>query len=145
MLLISVTSLLLFATKSKADIEVGCLSVCVSILLHGKNTGEDILKIKMRPKQSVTNIFEYLNVFVTNIYSDILSYWFFIRIYSVICSYCFLEMNIFGYSFVSKSYCGRVWQIFEYSSIGVILDTNIQSYNIRIVLFHTNIFVYSFV
>ena len=74
MLLISVTSLLLFATKSKADIEVGCLSVCVSILLHGKNTGEDILKIKMRPKQSVTNIFEYLNMFVTNIYSDILSY-----------------------------------------------------------------------
>ena len=81
--------------------------------------------------QSVTNIFEYLNIFDPNIYSDIRSYQnfypnihsdirsyqnfntnifgylfvskMFIRIYSDIRSYHFLDMNIFGYSFLSKS------------------------------------------
>ena len=67
--------------------------------------------------QSVTNIFEYLNIFDPNIYSDIRSYHFFdtnifgysfvskflIRIYSDIRSCHFLDTNIFGYSFVSKS------------------------------------------
>ena len=54
MLLISVTSLLLFATKSKADIEVGCLCVCVRVNFCSikKNTSEDILKINMQPKPS---------------------------------------------------------------------------------------------
>ena len=52
----------------------------------------------------MTNIFEYSNIFYTNIYSDIrfLSI-FLIRIYSDIRSYNFLDTNIFGYSFVSKS------------------------------------------
>ena len=67
--------------------------------------------------QSVTNIFEYSNIFDPNIYSDIRSYHFldtnifgysfvsknFIRIYSDIRSCHFLDTNIFGYSFVSKS------------------------------------------
>merc|ERR1712175_13432 len=67
--------------------------------------------------QSVTNIFEYSNIFDPNIYSDIRSYRnfntnifgysfvskMFIRIYSDIRSYHFLDTNIFGYSFVSKS------------------------------------------
>ena len=42
----------------------------------------------MSSVQSVTNIFEYSNIFDPNIYSDIRSYH-------------FLEKNIFGYSFVS--------------------------------------------
>ena len=57
----------------------------------------------------------------------------------------FLDANIFRYSFVSKSYSGKVWQIFEYLNIRVIFDTNIHSYNICIVLFHTNTFGYSFI
>ena len=65
----------------------------------------------------MTNIFEYSNSFDPNIYSDIHSYQNFnmnifgysfvskmlIRIYSDIRSYHFLDTNIFGYSFVSKS------------------------------------------
>ena len=74
-------------------------------------------------------IFEFSHSFVTNSYSDILSYWFF-------------DTNIFGYSLVSKSYSGRVWRLFEFSCH---FDANIYSYNIRIVLFHTNMLRYSFV
>ena len=40
-------------------------------------------------RQSVTNIFEYLNIFDPNIYSDI-------RLYH------FLETNMYGYSFASN-------------------------------------------
>ena len=66
--------------------------------------------------QSVTNIFEYSNVFDPNIYSGI-------------CSYHFLDMNIFGYSFVSTFWIRiysdiRLWQdfdsnIFEYSFVSI--------------------------
>ena len=65
----------------------------------------------------MTNIFEYSNIFYSNIYSDIRSYQIFhtnifiysfvsknvIRIYSDIRSCHFIDTNIFGYSFVSKS------------------------------------------
>ena len=68
-----------------------------------------------------------------------------IKIYSDICLYHFLDMNIFGYSFVSKSYSGRVWRIFKYSNIRVILDTKIHSINVCIISFHTNIFGQSFI
>ena len=44
--------------------------------------------VSYRMVQSVTNIFEYSNVFDPNIYLDIRSYH-------------FLDTNIFGYSFVS--------------------------------------------
>ena len=43
----------------------------------------------MRPDQSVTYIFEYSNILITNIYSDI-----------HLCQICYT--NIFGYSFVSN-------------------------------------------
>ena len=65
--------------------------------------------------QSVTNIFEYSNIFYPNIYSGIRSYHFshtnifgysfvstfWIRIYSDIRSWQDFDSNIFGYSFVS--------------------------------------------
>ena len=65
--------------------------------------------------QSVTNIFEYSNIFDPNIYSGIRSYHFsdtnifgysfvstfWIRIYSDIRSWQDFDSNIFGYSFVS--------------------------------------------
>ena len=65
----------------------------------------------------LTNIFEYLNIFDPNIYSDIRLYQnfntnifgysfvskMFIRIYLDIRSCHFLDTNIFEYSFVSKS------------------------------------------
>ena len=68
-------------------------------------------------EQSVTNIFEYSNIFDPNIYSDIRSYRdfdtnifgysfvskMFIRIYSDTRSCHFLDTNIFRYSFMSKS------------------------------------------
>ena len=64
------------------------------------------------PKQSVTNIFEYIhifkysNIFVTNIYSDIRSHQFFLYEYiqTFICVE-FVCTNIFGYSFVSVLEC----------------------------------------
>ena len=87
------------------------------------------------PEQSVTNIFEYSNIRIFSIRIFIRT---FVRIN-------FLDTNIFGYSFVSKSYSVRVWRIFEYSNIRIIFNTNIHSYHIRIVSFYTNIFGYSFV
>ena len=52
--------------------------------------------------QSVTNILEYSNIFLTNIFSDIHSYQFFRDEYiqTFVCVK-FSNMNIFGYSFVS--------------------------------------------
>ena len=47
-----------------------------------------VLGLKPIVEQSVTNIFEYSNIFDPNVYSDI-------RLYH------FLDTNIFGYSFVS--------------------------------------------
>ena len=60
----------------------------------------------------MTNIFEYSNIFDPNIYSDIRSYQNF-------------NMNIFGYSFVSKMFIGI------YSDIRLchFLDTNIYGYS----------------
>ena len=113
--------------------------LCPFILSHFLGFGDVCCLL-----QSVTNIFEYSNIFYTNIYSDIRSI-FLICIYSDIRSYQFLDTNIFGYSFVSKSYSVRVWRIFEYLNIRIIFNTNIHSYHIRIVSFYTNIFGYSFV
>ena len=48
--------------------------------------------------QSVTNIFEYSNIFDPNIYSDIRSYQNF-------------DTNVFGYSFVSKNFIQIYWDI----------------------------------
>ena len=56
--------------------------------------------------QSVTNIFEYSNILVTNIYSDIHSYQFFF--YEYIRTFVrvkFVCTNIFGHSLVSLLEC----------------------------------------
>ena len=56
--------------------------------------------------QSVTNIFEYSNILVTNIYSDIRSYQFFF--YEYIRTFVrvkFVCTNIFGQSLVSVLEC----------------------------------------
>ena len=56
--------------------------------------------------QSVTNIFEYSNILVTNIYSDIRSYQFFF--YEYIRTFVrvkFVCTNIFGHSLVSVLEC----------------------------------------
>ena len=58
------------------------------------------------PDQSVTNIFEYSNILVTNIYSDIRSYQFFF--YEYIRTFVrvkFVCTNIFGHSLVSVLEC----------------------------------------
>ena len=63
-------------------------------------------KKKLIPNQSVKNIFEYLNILVTNIYSDIRSYQFFF--YEYIRTFVRLKFvctNIFGYSLVSVLEC----------------------------------------
>ena len=57
-------------------------------------------------EQSVTNIFEYSNILVTNIYSDIRSYQFFF--YESIWTFVrvkFVCTNIFGHSLVSVLEC----------------------------------------
>ena len=66
--------------------------------------------------QSVTNIFEYSNIFVPNIYSDI-------------CSYNFLDMNIFGYSFVTR---------FRYEYIQMFVCINFQIPTIFLFNFYGN-------
>ena len=65
-------------------------------------------------KQSVTNIFEYSNIFDTNIYSDIRSYH-------------FLYTNIFGYSFVSK-FCYEYIRIFVRIKILIRIYSDIRSF-----------------
>ena len=65
-----------------------------NIILHGfssyRFTKAGLGQVNiMAMVQSVTNIFEYLNISNPNIYSDI-------------CSYQNFDTNIFGYSFVSK-------------------------------------------
>ena len=65
-----------------------------------------LLKRDSRTIQSVTNIFEYSNILVTNIYSDIRSYQFFFYKYiqTFICVQ-FVCTNIFGHSLVSVLEC----------------------------------------
>ena len=98
---------------------------------------------------SKTECEKYIRIFEYFLYEYLFGHSFvsifLIRIYSDIRSYHFLDTNIFGYSFVSKSYSVRVWRIFEYSNIRIIFNTNIHSYHIRIVSFYTNIFGYLFV
>ena len=76
---------------------------------------EKVKIIRSSLVQSVTNIFEYSNIFDPNVYSGIRSYHisdtnifgypfmstFWIRIYSDIRSWQDFDSNIFGYSFVS--------------------------------------------
>ena len=104
------------------------------------------------PKQSVTNIFEYIhifkysNIFVTNIYSDICSYQFFRYKYiRTLVDVKFDCTNIFGYSFVSVLECKYCSNIRIYSNIRTIFNTNIYS-DIRFCqICYTNIIFYSFV
>ena len=80
------------------------------------------------------------------------SYQCFMHIYSDISFYHFLDTNIFGYLFlietfyhliqiylvilfISKSYSGRVSQIFEYSTICILFNINIHLYHIYVVFF----------
>ena len=58
------------------------------------------------PNQSVANIFEYLNIFVTNVYSDIHSYQFFRSEYiRTFVRVKFVCTNIFRHSFVNVLEC----------------------------------------
>merc|ERR1739844_742108 len=70
-------------------------------------------------------IFEYSNILVTNIYSDIHSYQFFfyeyIRTFVRVKSVC---TNIFGHSLVSVLECKTKTNIRIYSNIRAIFNTN---------------------
>ena len=64
------------------------------------------LVIRKYTFQSVTNIFEYSNILVTNIYSDIRSYQFFFYEYiQTFVRVKFVCTNIFGHSLVSVLEC----------------------------------------
>ena len=80
------------------------------------------------PQQSVTNIFEYSNILVTNIYSDIRSYQFFF--YEYIRTFVrvkFVCTNIFGHSLVSVLECKTSTNIRIHSNIRAIFNTNTYS------------------
>ena len=80
------------------------------------------------PFQSVTNIFEYSNILVIDIYSDIRSYQFFF--YEYIRTFIrikFVCTNIFGHSFVSVLECKNYTNIRIYSNIHTIFKTNTYS------------------
>ena len=73
-------------------------------------------------------IFEYSNILVTNIYSDIRSYQFFF--YEYIRTFVrvkFVCKNIFGYSLVSVLECKTYTNIRIYSNIRAIFNTNTYS------------------
>ena len=75
--------------------------------------------------QSVTNITEYSNILVTNIYSDIRSYQFFF--YEYIRTFVrvkFVCTNIFRHSLVSVLECKTLTNIRIYSNIRAIFNTN---------------------
>ena len=79
---------------------------CGSVLGHGRWVSRCSQNFSFTLNQSVTNIFEYSNILVTNIYSDIRSYQFFF------CEYIrtfvrvkFVCTNIFGHSLVSVLEC----------------------------------------
>ena len=81
--------------------------------------------------QSVANIFEYLNILVTNIRTFV----------------CinFSFTNILGHSFVSNLFVRIYSDILDkYSNIRTIFKTNIWAF-VRVKFFDTNIFVYSLV
>ena len=73
----------------------------------------------------MTNIFEYLNILVTNIYLDIRSYQFFFYKYiqTFVCVK-FVCTNIFGHSLVSVLECKTLTNIRVYSNICAIFNTN---------------------
>ena len=78
--------------------------------------------------QSVTHIFEYSNILVTNIYTDIRSYQFFF--YEYIRTFVrvkFVCTNIFRHSLVSVLECKTLTNIRIYSNIRAIFITNTYS------------------
>ena len=96
--------------------------------------------------QSVTNIFEYSNILVTNIYSDIHSYQFFFYEYvRTFVRVKFVCTNIFGHSLVSVLECKTKTNIRIYSNIRAIFNTNNYSDIRSCQKINMNIFGYSFV
>ena len=96
------------------------------------------------PDQSVTNIFQYSNIFVTDIYLSFVSiFWYkYIRTFVRVKFDC---TNVFGYSIVSVIECKNCLNIWIYSNIHTIFNANVYS-DIRLCqIFYTNIFGYSFV
>ena len=76
-------------------------------------------------KQSVTNIFKYSNILVTNIYSDIRLYQFFF--YEYIRTFVrikFVCTNIFGHSFVRQWTIWHTGQICSLGQMSIKNDTN---------------------
>ena len=91
-------------------------------------------------------IFEYSNILVTNIYSDIHSYQFFF--YEYIRTFVrvkFVCTNIFGHSLVSVLECKTKTNIRIYSNIRAIFNTNTYSDIRSCQKINMNIFGYSFV
>ena len=77
-------------------------NTCRNMYLKMGKINWNIIALHVITKQSVTNIFEYSNILVTNIYSDIRSYQFFF--YEYIRTFVrvkFVCTNIFGHSLVS--------------------------------------------
>ena len=91
-------------------------------------------------------IFEYSNILVTNIYSDIHSYQFFF--YEYIRTFVrvkFVCTNIFGHSLVSVLECKTKTNIRIYSNIRAFFNTNNYSDIRSCQKINMNIFGYSFV
>ena len=86
------------------------------------------------PNQSVANIFKYLNIFVTNVYSDINSYQFFLSEYiRTFVRAKFVCSNIFRHSFVNVLECKNK------TNICTIFITNIYLDICSCQIIHTNI------
>ena len=78
----------------------------IYIRVFQKCTFSKTKKVQPSTYQSVTNIFEYSNILVTNIYSDIRSYQcFFYEYIRTFVRVKFVCTNIFGHSLVSVLEC----------------------------------------